>query len=479
MLDIGGLGGLHGKRWIKGGTGEGAQMVDGGFGALKVLNGGREPTGRHPFGNAFKVVLTDTDEPTGTATFGLYFRVCKRGVIDLGCSPYFLGPLPFLPSQEKGMVLIGLLDGQGGETSGIAVPQQITDQATAAGFMDHPGGRHVGSSSLVEMDEDCLDNLTGALRHASEIPGATEHIPLIIEAAHRHGITDNAQIAYILSTVSTETEGVWRPISEYGGHCGQYGSGCFYGRGFTQITWRDNYRRMSDVVGVDLVADPEAALDPEIAAEIIVVGMRDGMFTGQSLDDYIGGGRANFHGARRIINDGDKMQFTANQADRFLAALNSCETVTVSRGPATGEINEAIMDSVTQNEGFSTRDMPRTQGGRLACAGALNEILCRGGMRSLGGTCENPELGVLNVENVLRNGRGVQVDPSEAQPGDIIIVDDGGNKQHTGFCTNAGCTEHISNSSSRAAFSWNSSGWPPFQPSYVGRRVAVYRLTEP
>ncbi len=86
--------GLHGAQWIKGGTGQGAQMVPGGHGILGVINGGQEPTGRLPFGPVFKVVLTNTDEATGTGTFGIYFRVCHHGFIDLGCTPYFIGPVP-------------------------------------------------------------------------------------------------------------------------------------------------------------------------------------------------------------------------------------------------------------------------------------------------------------------------------------------------------------------------------------------------
>lgn len=92
---------LYGKQWISGKY----QEVEGGFGVLKAVNGGREPTGRHPFGNAFKVVVWDTEESTGTITTALFFRICYRGVPDLGCTPYFLGPVPFLSHREKEPIL--------------------------------------------------------------------------------------------------------------------------------------------------------------------------------------------------------------------------------------------------------------------------------------------------------------------------------------------------------------------------------------
>lgn len=49
---------VHGKQWIKGGKDSDAQMVNGGSRLLKVVNGGKEPTGRNPYGSAFKVVLS-------------------------------------------------------------------------------------------------------------------------------------------------------------------------------------------------------------------------------------------------------------------------------------------------------------------------------------------------------------------------------------------------------------------------------------
>lgn len=86
-----------GLRWISGLS----QQVQGGHGFLRSLNNGWEPTGRHPFGSSVKVVLLETDETSGTANMGLYFRTCIRKPIDLGCSPYFIGPLPWLTISEQ------------------------------------------------------------------------------------------------------------------------------------------------------------------------------------------------------------------------------------------------------------------------------------------------------------------------------------------------------------------------------------------
>ena len=123
-IELSGFFQMHGAQWISGGTGPGQQMVNGGEGVLGAANGGKEPTGRHPYGDQFKVVLSEVSESEGSAKFSLYFKYCYRGIPDLGCTPYFLGPVPMpvLDAREKGLIITGLLDGQGGLTSGLEAP---------------------------------------------------------------------------------------------------------------------------------------------------------------------------------------------------------------------------------------------------------------------------------------------------------------------------------------------------------------------
>ena len=86
--------GFDGKRWI----GK-SHEVEGGSGCFK----GREPTGRHPFGDNFKVVLTGVDEAEARADFSIYFRFC----FFCGCSPYIVGPIPFFSVTEKDPLFLG------------------------------------------------------------------------------------------------------------------------------------------------------------------------------------------------------------------------------------------------------------------------------------------------------------------------------------------------------------------------------------
>ncbi|PSF33446.1 hypothetical protein C7H19_19950 [Aphanothece hegewaldii CCALA 016] len=89
-----------GKQWISGQY----QKVPGGEGVLKAMFGGKEPTGRHPFGKGFKVVVWKIDESTGTVKTAWFFRICIK---NLGCSPYGIGPVPGFVYQEGDWIFLG------------------------------------------------------------------------------------------------------------------------------------------------------------------------------------------------------------------------------------------------------------------------------------------------------------------------------------------------------------------------------------
>ena len=79
----------EGSQWISGKY----QQVNGGSGCWL----GKEPTGIHPFGKAFKLVLWSTDETKDTAEIMMFFKLD----VECGSSPYFIGPIPAPWSQVK------------------------------------------------------------------------------------------------------------------------------------------------------------------------------------------------------------------------------------------------------------------------------------------------------------------------------------------------------------------------------------------
>lgn len=74
----------------------------------------------------------------------------------------------------------------------------------------------------------------------------------------------------------------------YGGRMGnsEQGDGHKYrGRGLVQLTGKDNYKKFSDLVGVDLVKNPDLAADPDIARKIAVAYFKEKQKSGVDLSD--------------------------------------------------------------------------------------------------------------------------------------------------------------------------------------------------
>ena len=134
--------------------------------------------------------------------------------------------------------------------------------------------------------------------------------------------------AYMLATAYHETKYTMQPVREaywlseawrkknlrYYPH---------YGRGYVQLTWPFNYERADRELGLNgaLVANLDLAMQPDIAAKIMIYGMREGWFTNKKLSDYIKAGKADYVGARRIINGTDEARKIAGYAEIFEKAL--------------------------------------------------------------------------------------------------------------------------------------------------------------
>jgi predicted chitinase len=138
--------------------------------------------------------------------------------------------------------------------------------------------------------------------------GRDESVNLIVKTAVQSGIEDPKQVAYMLATAQHETRDFNAPEEDYGRSqarkLGYSGGEEFYGRGYVHLTHDYNYRKFDELLDLngELVKNPDLAKDPETAAKILVVGMRDGLFTGKRLDRYINEDGQDFYNARRIVN---------------------------------------------------------------------------------------------------------------------------------------------------------------------------------
>jgi murein DD-endopeptidase MepM/ murein hydrolase activator NlpD len=122
------------------------QIVEGGSGVLGKVNNGKEPTGWKPWGMKppVKLVIAKINDIETEADLELYFQICVRKPVDLGCTPHFLGPVPapppFSPVKDKGPIIIttvnkpppippqfGGFSGCGSAGSAGAIPAPSTD----------------------------------------------------------------------------------------------------------------------------------------------------------------------------------------------------------------------------------------------------------------------------------------------------------------------------------------------------------------
>ncbi len=178
---------------------------------------------------------------------------------------------------------------------------------------------------LGTLSQSQVDGLTAVL-------DAVEHAQLPLS----HG-------AYVLATPWWETNKTMQPVRE-----AYYISKTFegaeawrkahlryypwYGRGFVQLTWDFNYQKADDecaaaglIKSGEIMANPDLVMCPDIAALILVDGMRKGWFTGASLGKCLPphgvATRDEYMRARTIINGHDKADEIEDFAQVFERAL--------------------------------------------------------------------------------------------------------------------------------------------------------------
>ncbi len=451
-VELAGTPALYGKQWISGKY----QKVKGGSGVLGAVNGGQEPTGRHPFGEVFKVAVWDVDEAAGQVSTALFFRICKRGTPDLGCTPYFLGPIPFLNYGEKQPIFTGLLDEQGGATSGASIPEGVIERARAMG---------IPAAALPGGDADFLGD--------DSLCGSTSDV-------------DFNALAKAFSGIEGNYSSVGSFVCDGDGNCGRG-----IGR-YQYMTYRADVRAVirNRDGGASFLAklDSGAAVSQAEVERLFPPSAQDGIFkadqgrniqqaqregfTGGRLIERVGqihfggagapidGGASDVHGRLTLKSYGQELRRNYEQAAR---GGTNCQVA--ANKTLKGDAPAKIARVAQQMKGMDTSAGP--DGGNLACAWSVNKVL----QQSIGHTIgSNPDY-VPSVEAALQSGSGLRISAAQAVAGDIVIA---GTAGHIGICQNSGCSRVLSNSSSRAKFAWESD--TNFGGYYGGQSSRIYRV---
>lgn len=177
---------------------------------------------------------------------------------------------------------------------------------------------------------------------ATKPANIARYLPYIEAALGVAELTDRPMILGALGTIRAETEGFvpiaeapskfntppgGRPFSKYDTRSdlgnSQAGDGERYrGRGFVQLTGKDNYTKYGKRIGVPLEASPERANAPEVAAVLLALFLADRAtkFRQAIRNDRIDG-KDGLAEARKLVNGG------AHGLDRFRDVFERAKTV--------------------------------------------------------------------------------------------------------------------------------------------------------
>ncbi|WP_159992759.1 peptidoglycan-binding domain-containing protein [Roseomonas sp. 18066] len=236
-----------------------------------------------------------------------------------------LNLLAFEPLLElqRGLGLLGYgvrdLDGQFGPRTRNAWAE----------FEADCGATPDGNVSPVAVGELCRQ--VALLEDAGDPDFSTRDgtIAAIIAACGRHRLTLPQQIAYVLATVEHETNRSFMPVREayylgepraetYRRSLRYYP---YYGRGYVQLTWKDNFSSYGKLLECDLASEPDLAMDPAIALFVLIHGFKSGAFTGRKLTEFVNERGCDYVNARRCINGLDRAEDIATLARGFEARL--------------------------------------------------------------------------------------------------------------------------------------------------------------
>jgi peptidoglycan L-alanyl-D-glutamate endopeptidase CwlK len=170
---------------------------------------------------------------------------------------------------------------------------------------------------------------------ATPVGNISANLPDILEALAEKQC-DRLMVIMALATIRAEAES-FTPLSEFPskyntppggapfslydhrsdlGNQGPPDGERFRGRGYVQLTGRANYSKFGPVVGVDLIAHPESASDPKVAAKLLTA-----FLVAKNDQIHQAVARKDLASARRLVNGG------TNGLDRFTDAFHRAESI--------------------------------------------------------------------------------------------------------------------------------------------------------
>ena len=178
------------------------------------------------------------------------------------------------------------------------------------------------------MGEFTADQVAAAV--GCSVENVVANWPALVDAFREQQIDDRLVEIGAIATIAVET-GSFLPISEYGPRAyfniyegradlgnTQPGDGYrFRGRGYIQLTGRNNYTVYGNMLGMSLADDPDQALDPTVAARLFALFFR---LSGAAASCDV----SNWREVRRRVNGG------YNGWERFIGVVDSLSALPVT-----------------------------------------------------------------------------------------------------------------------------------------------------
>lgn len=182
-------------------------------------------------------------------------------------------------------------------------------------------------------------NLFGGNMNTKQVSGVST---ILDEWEANYSKNDDRWLAYMLATAHHETGRTMQPIEEWGKGKGlPYGSRLkmtkdkngkripysdtaelFYGRGFVQLTWYENYDKAGKKLAKDFLHNATGVMELSDATKIMFYGMTEGWFTGVKLSNFFNSTTEDWKNARKIINGTDKWDLIKDYALKYYGAIS-------------------------------------------------------------------------------------------------------------------------------------------------------------
>ena len=149
--------------------------------------------------------------------------------------------------------------------------------------------------------------------------GHPKHLALILGTAYR-------ETCGLLSSAVGEACGCHATCSKdalntrYGAkdQCGR----AYFGRGFVQLTHRENYAKVGKLLHLPLADYPDLAYDQNVAVTLLVDGVKNRWYAGKPLDRYLSDEKSNWRQGRDSVNPGSPNKAaTGYLSCRFYGAI--------------------------------------------------------------------------------------------------------------------------------------------------------------